>query len=135
DVIKKLLDSKYIKIVSQFQHVPMLVEQKKRYKHHREACKHSYKDLYKFKKENVQWLALHFLQDSYGRKGRTLDNEMKMRIFLPYVGDPGFQMGVLEDTDIFHGTVSLFISLYSTDLMLALKLQDTKQDLNSFFVR
>ncbi|PSN41235.1 hypothetical protein C0J52_13430 [Blattella germanica] len=47
--------------------------------------------------ENVQWLTNHFLNDNNETRGGALTNEQRMKIFLRYLSDPGFQSGVAED--------------------------------------
>lgn len=52
----------------------------------------SFKALYRFTRENVQWLADYFLHDQEDSRGGGLSNYQKMKTFLRYVGDPGFQV-------------------------------------------
>lgn len=76
------------------------------YKIHRDSDVHNYKELYRFKKENVEWLAQHFLTETTETRGGALSSEEKMRIFLRYIGDPGFQCGVAEDVGVSQSSVS-----------------------------
>lgn len=85
----------------------MVVNRKRKlYKLRRESSQLDYKVLYRFSKEHVEWLAEHFLGHSEETRGGALTNEEKMRIFLRYVGDPGFQSGVGEDIGVCRSTVS-----------------------------
>ena len=82
----------------------VLQQRRKMYKICRDSCVLNYKDLCRFKKENIQ----HFLQDKNEIRGRTLKNEeiaifilfylfilfIYFIYFLCYVGYPGFQIGV-----------------------------------------
>ena len=61
----------------------MIVQRRrKHYKLRRDTCEHSYKDLYRFKKENVQWLAQHFLQETKEKREGAFNNKEKIRTFL-----------------------------------------------------
>ncbi|PSN38118.1 hypothetical protein C0J52_14409 [Blattella germanica] len=48
-------------------------------------------------RENEQWLTNHFLNENNETRGGALTNEQRMKIFLRYLSDPGFQSGVAED--------------------------------------
>lgn len=85
----------------------MVFRRRKNYKARRDSSIVDYKCLYRFRKENVRWLAQHFLgEETNETRGGALSNEEKMRIFLRYIGDPGFQAGVAEDTGVKQSTVS-----------------------------
>lgn len=45
--------------------------------------------LYRFRPENVHWLADHFLGDYQETRGGALGSFEKMKIFLRFVADPG----------------------------------------------
>lgn len=53
-----------------------------------------YKKIYRFTKYNVEWLAEHFLGNSDEKRGGALCPERKMRIFLRFVSDSGFKIGI-----------------------------------------
>ncbi|XP_062554268.1 putative nuclease HARBI1 [Armigeres subalbatus] len=65
----------------------------------------NFKALYRFSRENVEWLSDHFLNDREDTRGGGLSNVLKMKIFLRYLGDPGFQVGVGEDVGVHQTTV------------------------------
>jgi hypothetical protein len=66
-----------------------------------------YKTLFRFEEENVDWLSEHFLGgDSGERRGGALTPQQRMKIFLRYCADPGFQSGVGEDIGVDQTTVS-----------------------------
>ena len=83
-----------------------VLRRRKVYKVRRDSFGCDYKSLYRFKKENVEWIAEHFLGESNETRGGALSNIQKMRIFLRYLGDPGFQTGVAEDIGVDQSTVS-----------------------------
>ncbi|KAK9696329.1 hypothetical protein QE152_g31966 [Popillia japonica] len=89
-----------------------------------------YKVLYRFTKENVEWITHYFYgddnldtrggavfnvewihgDDNLDTRGGAVFNEIKMKCFLRYVGDPGFQSGIGEDLGIHQSTVSKIIT-------------------------
>lgn len=70
----------------------------------------NYRSLYRFDRENVHWIADHFLEDEEENRGGALSHINRMKTFLRYVGDPGFQVGVGEDIGVHRSTVSKTIS-------------------------
>lgn len=66
--------------------------QKKMYLNRREGCETNFKSLYRFTPEHVDFLAETFLDDYSETRGGALSNVQKMKCFLRYVGDPGFQV-------------------------------------------
>lgn len=81
-----------------------LVRQPKIY--HERRANNNFKQLYRFSEENVDWLASEFLVPHHETRGGALTNQQKMKIFLRYMADPGFQIGVGEDVGIHQSTVS-----------------------------
>ncbi|XP_021697550.1 putative nuclease HARBI1 [Aedes aegypti] len=71
----------------------------------------NFKSLYRFTQGNVEWLTNYFLGDQEETRGGSLSNIQKMKTFLRYVGDPGFQIGVGEDIGI-HQTTACKIIWY-----------------------
>ncbi len=69
---------------------------RKIYKERRFGDENNYRALYRFSRENVEWLAEYFLPDYYERRGGALNKIMQMQAFLRYVGDPGFQVSSKE---------------------------------------
>lgn len=55
----------------------------------------NFKSLYRYTRENVQWITDYFLHDQEDTRGGALSNVQKMKTFLRYVGDPGFQVNIL----------------------------------------
>ena len=81
-------------------------QRRKVYKVRRDSKPEDYKTLFQFNKENVEWLTDHFLGQNYETRGRALTNDQRMRIFLRYLSDPGFQSGVAEDIGVNQSTIS-----------------------------
>lgn len=77
------------------------------FKLRRDSRDEDYRRLYRFNRRNVEWLTEHFLgEDSGEKRGGALNNHQRMRSFLRYIGDPGFQSGVGEDIGVHQSTVS-----------------------------
>lgn len=76
------------------------------YKRRKIGDDNNFRQLYRFSRENVNYLADYFLPQYMETRGGALSNVEKMRTFLRYVGDPGFQVGVGEDIGIHQTTVS-----------------------------
>ena len=70
------------------------IRKRKCYHHCRETLSPNYKKLYRFIEENVVWLAEHFLGEYTETRGVALSNKERMKAFLRYVTDPGFQNGI-----------------------------------------
>lgn len=84
---------------------------KKYYKPKRSTCDRDFKTLYRFSKENVEWLSNNFLGvESEETRGGAICKTDKMKIFLRYVGDPGFQTGVGEDIGVHQTSVSKVVT-------------------------
>ncbi|KAK9753041.1 hypothetical protein QE152_g3766 [Popillia japonica] len=76
-----------------------------------------YKVLYRFTKENVEWITHYFYgDDNLDTRGGAVSNEIKMKRFLRYVGDPDFQSGIGEDLGIHQSTVSKIITEVSNKI-------------------
>lgn len=89
----------------------VLLRKEKVYKQRREADIGDFRSLYRFSKENVQWLAEYFLSnanevDFTETRGGALTNIQKMKTYLRYMADPGFQTGIGEELGIQQSTVS-----------------------------
>jgi hypothetical protein len=50
--------------------------------------------MYRFEERNVEYLAEIFLGNTEERRGGALSPKQRMEIYLRYMGDPGFQVGV-----------------------------------------
>lgn len=86
------------------------VRAQKQYKVRREVDRRDYKSLYRFEEENVNWMATYFLGENHERRGGALSSNHKMKVFLRYMANPGFQTGVAEELGINQSTVSKTIS-------------------------
>lgn len=63
----------------------------------------------------MQWLAEYFLPEYEETHSGALSNLNKMKIFLRYMGDPGFQVGVGEDIGVDQATVSRTIWFFGQE--------------------
>ena len=88
----------------------MIPRREKGYVARRQCRDTEFKDLYRFEEENVEWMAEHFLTNNGETRGGALTANQQLRVFLRYVGDPGFQVGVGEDIGIQQSTVSKTIT-------------------------
>ena len=83
-------------------------QRRKVYKERRDQNDEDYRTLFRFNIENiVQWLTNHFLNENNETRGGALTNEQRMKIFLRYLSDPGFQSGVAEAIGVDQSTVFL----------------------------
>lgn len=55
----------------------------------------NFRKLYRFSPENIDFLVDNFMPAYYETRGGALPNKTKMKIFLRYIGDPGFQVIIL----------------------------------------
>ncbi|CAH1958436.1 unnamed protein product [Acanthoscelides obtectus] len=76
------------------------------FKDRKESREVDYRALYRFSKVNIEWISNHFLGEIEEYRGGALSNIERMRVFLRYVGDPGFQIGIGEDIGVHQSTVS-----------------------------
>ena len=65
-----------------------------------------YRQLFRFDKENVVWLAERFLTDKSETRGKALQAVHKMEITLRYLADPGYQTFVAKIMGVTQPTVS-----------------------------
>jgi hypothetical protein len=79
---------------------------RKVYKHRQNEPSSTYREEFRFNEENVVWMGEHFLKENHEPRGGALSNKHKMEVFLRYIGDPGFQLGVGKDIGIHQCTVS-----------------------------
>ncbi|CAH2012606.1 unnamed protein product [Acanthoscelides obtectus] len=80
------------------------------FKDRRELKEVEYRALYRFSKVNVEWISYHFLGEAEEYRGGALSNIERMRFFLRYVGDPGFQIGIGEAIGVHQSTASRTVS-------------------------
>ena len=96
------------------------VRARKMYKTRREnPIKRDFIRLYRFSRNNVEWMAEHFLgvENDEETRGARLDAFTKMKIFLRYAADPGFQIGVAEDIGVSQPTVSCAVKLVTEKIV------------------
>lgn len=84
----------------------MHVRAPKIYKPRKTSATSIYRSVYRFHEDQVTFLTNVFLDDRGETRGGALSPKHKMEVFLRYVGDPGFQVGVGEDKGIHQSTVS-----------------------------
>lgn len=76
-----------------------------------------YHGLYRFNEENVEWKADHFLGVSNETRGGALSSKKRMKIFLRFVSDPGFQSGIGKDIGVHRTTVCKTVSFVLGKIM------------------
>lgn len=95
----------------------------------RESLEEDYRALYRFNKVNKEWLG-----ESFETRGSALRSSERMRVFLRYIGDPGFLSGVAEDIGINRTTVNKTISQVMTAVLqkkhLWIKFPTSEQEMN-----
>lgn len=73
----------------------------KRYKRRVETSPNDFRQLFGFNEANVHWLANHFFgEENNEKRGGALSPFHKMKVFLRYVADVGYQNSVTEITGI-----------------------------------
>lgn len=95
----------------------MNVRQRKAYRMRTHFHSSDYFNLYRFRKENVKWLSEYFLEESYECRGAALSQIKRMEIFLRFLSDPGFQMGVGKEEGIHRTTVCKTVKLVLKKVM------------------
>ena len=93
------------------------LRRKKCYKTRRSSNNADFKSLYRFSEQNVQWISSHFLGESHERRGGALSSEQRMKIFLRYMADPGFQSGIAEEVGVHKSTVSKTVNSVSKKIL------------------
>lgn len=88
--------------MAQFLHV----RKQKHYRERVECDVDTYKELYRFTENNVEWLADHFLGEYTETRGKALSSKQRMMVFLRFLADPGYQNGIAEDLGISRSTVT-----------------------------
>ena len=68
-----------------------------------------YRQLFRFDKENVAWLAERFLTDKRETRGGALQTVQKMEMTLRYLADPGYQTSEAKIMGVTQPTVSTTI--------------------------
>ncbi|KAJ8913775.1 hypothetical protein NQ315_002681 [Exocentrus adspersus] len=95
----------------------MNIRKRKYYSPRNDCPDDEYHKLYRFSRANVEWLAEHFLENSEETRGGALNARQKMQIFLRFVSDPGFQIGVGKDEGVHRTTVSKTVKIVLTKIM------------------
>ncbi|CAA9998988.1 unnamed protein product [Nesidiocoris tenuis] len=95
----------------------MQVRSAKVYKERRSCRVSEFKKLFRFEEENVKWISDHFLGPEIETRGGALSPEQKMKTFLRYLADPGFQVGVGEDVGVHQSTVSRTVEFVSNKIV------------------
>ncbi|XP_030746444.1 putative nuclease HARBI1 [Sitophilus oryzae] len=115
----------------------MNLHAQKQYKVRRKANWRDFKSLYRFQEENVNWMATYFSGENLERRGVALPSNHKMKVFLRYTANPGFQMGVAtvaEELGITQSTVSKTISFVMNKIVekshLWIKFPSTQPKIN-----
>lgn len=83
---------------------------RKVYRPRKSARERDCKKLYRFEEANIQWLANHFLGEEVETRGGALSPVQKMKVFLRFLADPGFQSGIGEELGIHQSSVSRTIT-------------------------
>lgn len=68
-----------------------------------------YRQLHRFDKEEVEWLATK-LFETHETRGGALSPVQKVEVTLRYLSDPGFQNSVSKETGIHQSTISKTIA-------------------------
>uniref|UniRef100_A0A0K8VEN2 Putative nuclease HARBI1 n=1 Tax=Bactrocera latifrons TaxID=174628 RepID=A0A0K8VEN2_BACLA len=63
-----------------------------------------------FDDSSISWLANYFFEDSEETRGGALNNIDKIRLYLRFCADPGFQNGISTDIGVHQSTVSRTIA-------------------------
>ena len=72
----------------------------------------AYRQLFRFEKDHVKWMAEYFLNDSGETRGGALNIIEKMEITLRYLADPGFQTSVAQIMGVSQPTVLTVCIIY-----------------------
>ena len=70
----------------------------------------TYRKLFRFNKEHVEWLAETFLPESDETRGGCLSQVGRMETTLHYLADPGYQTTVAEVMGVTQPTVSRYVA-------------------------
>jgi hypothetical protein len=94
--------------------VPVFYRKTKEFRRRNQTDISKYKALYRFEEVNVDWITNHFLEERFETRGGSLTSKQRMQIFLRYLADPGFQVGVGEDIGVDQSTVCKTVQLVSS---------------------
>lgn len=93
------------------------IRAEKCYKKRVETLSGDYRKLFRFNEENVHWLANYFFGEQYEKLGCALIPAQKIKVFLRYISDPGYQNSVGEVIGISQSTVSKTITEVTNKIM------------------
>lgn len=103
-----------------------LIVQNRRVKIYKPRREHeanrNFKNLFRFEPENVEWIADYFLGEIEETRGGSMSNYRKMKTFLHFAGDHGFQYAKGEVMGVHQSTVSR--TIYEVGKAIALKSND-----------
>lgn len=94
------------------------LRKQKVYHKRRDVKVNDYKMLHRFTETNVEKMAEKFLGSCIETRGGALTSKSKMEIFLRYMADPGFQIGVGEDAGVHRTTVCKIIKSVTEKIIL-----------------
>ncbi|KAI4459480.1 hypothetical protein MML48_6g00003793 [Holotrichia oblita] len=80
------------------------------YPERKESRDEEYHGLYRFNAENVEWIANHFLEQKVETRGGALGPKKQMQIFLRFLSDSGFQIGIGNEEGVHRTTICITIS-------------------------
>ena len=83
----------------------MQIRAPKVYKNRRNHTR-EYRAMFRFEEHHVNYLADTFLDIVNETRGGDLSRKEKMEVFFRYIGDPGFQVGIGEDTGVHQSRYS-----------------------------
>ncbi|KAJ4428991.1 hypothetical protein ANN_25987 [Periplaneta americana] len=76
-----------------------------------------YHSLLRFREENAEWLAEHFLGESTETRGRALSSKRRIEIYLRFINDPGFQADIGTDLGVHCSTVCKTIKTVAAKIL------------------
>lgn len=88
----------------------MNIRSVKFYPERKESRNEEYHGLYRFSAENVEWIANLFLEPKVETRGGALSPKKQMQIFLRFLSDPGFQIGIGKEEGVHRTTICKTIS-------------------------
>lgn len=98
---------------------------RKKYRTRRNSDESDFRRLYRFDRENFDFLVNHFLfngEQGEEMRGGSLNSAQKMKIFLRYVGDPGFQVKRIPRLISFFTSINEFLRLALAKISVCTKL-------------
>lgn len=82
------------------------------YRPRRNSDGDNFRDLYRFDRQNFNFLVNHFLFDEREEtRGGALNASQKMKIFLRYIGDPGFQVHLYVNSHGYFDYIQILLEI------------------------